>query len=192
MTLLLSGGEQGQDRGNARDKRDFVSLDIAQRPLGVEGAHNDQTRARVERRGGTARVDAAAVEPRGHVHGDVGRVDREVHDHVVRREHLVDVVERYALGSTRGAGGLQPQHLVVDVRFKINRRIFGGSVLHIVLIEDVSLGKREVLDGAVDRNDEFGLVRGELERPDGGLGDFRVVEVNLGLVVADDLRGLTG
>ena len=64
-----------------------------------------------------------------------------MHDNVVSRQHLVDVVERHALGSARGARGLQTHYLVVDVGSKVNRRIGFGRALDIVLVEYMSLGK---------------------------------------------------
>ena len=57
-----------------------------------EIAQDDHLAARVQRRARAARVDAAAVEPRGHVHRAVEGPEREVHHHVVRGEHLVDTL----------------------------------------------------------------------------------------------------
>ena len=190
--LLLLCREQGQYGRNACDEGDFVVLDIAQGDLGVKGAHDNDSRARVKRRGGAARVQTAAVKPRSHVHRDIRGVERKVHDNVVSREHLVDVVERHALGSACGTRGLQANDLVVDVRSKVYGRVDLGAALNVVLIENVSLGDCKFFFGIIYRDNDLGLVFAQLESPDCSIDDLSVVEVYPGLVVADDLGCFAG
>ena len=84
--------------------------------LGAKSRRIDDLAARVQRRARAARMDAAAVEPRGHIHRAVGRTQREMHHHIVRGQHLVDIVDRHALGPVGRARGVQAGGFVVDMR----------------------------------------------------------------------------
>ena len=114
-----------------------------------------------------------------------------MHDNVVRREHLVDIVERHALGSARGAGGLQTHHFVVNMRLEINGRVGGVGVFDIALIQHMSLGQVKFFACCVDGDNHLGLVFAERQRLERGFNNFGVVEIDLCLVVGHDLGGFT-
>ena len=96
--LFLTGRKQSQHRGNAGQKGYFVLFNVVDANLWIKGSHNHQRAAHIKSWGGAAGMKSAAVEPRGHIHGHVGGVERKMHYNVVSREHLVDIVERNSLG----------------------------------------------------------------------------------------------
>ena len=132
---LLRAGEHGDDGRYTDEERDFVLLCIFQAALRCKIAQNNNFATRIEGRARAAGVDAAAVEPRGHVHRAVGRTEREVHHNVMRGKHLVDIVERHALRTVGCAGSVQTGGLVVDMRVEVDRRVvlrLIGNVIRIV------------------------------------------------------------
>ena len=130
---LLGAGEHGQNGRHADEEGDLIALGVFQAGARVEIAQNDHLTADIERRARAARVDAAAVEPRGHIHGAVGRGERKVHNHIVCRQHLIDVIDRHALGAVGCARGVKTGGFVVDMRVKIDRRVGLGLTVHIVI-----------------------------------------------------------
>ena len=130
---LLGAGEHGQDGRHADEEGDPIALGVFQTGARVEIAQDDHLTADVERRARAARVDAAAVEPRGHVHGAVGRGERKVHNDIVCRQHLIDVIDRHALGAVGCARGVKTGGFVVDMRVKIDGRVGLGLTVHIAI-----------------------------------------------------------
>lgn len=121
----------------------MVLLGVLEAEFRVEHPQDDHLTAGVQGGIGTAGVDAAPVEPGSHVHRSVGAVEGKVHHHVVGGEHLIDVIQRHAAGPARGAGRVQPEHLLIDVAFRGNR-LAVGLTLNIVLVALAAYGDAEL------------------------------------------------
>lgn len=109
---LLRVGQALQIRRGADQVGQPVLLDGVEHGSSVELGHDDDLAAHVEHRVRAGAVVAAPVEPRRHVERAVVRVHREVHDDVVRGEHLVEARERNGLRHAGGARGEQAARLV--------------------------------------------------------------------------------
>ena len=186
---LLRAREHRNDGRHADQEGNLVLLRVFQGTLGREVAQDDHFAACVQRRAGAARVDAAAVEPRGHVHGAVQGPEREVHHHVMRGEHLVNIVDRHALGAVGGTRGIQPGGFIVDMRVEVDRGIGFGLHGNIVLIPCMS---RRSFGAAlvIDHDDGLRLVFAQMERAAGQFAELGVVDKRLGAAVVDHERDL--
>ena len=87
--------------------------------------------------------------PRRHIHCNVSRVEREMHNYIVCRKHFVYIVERNTLWCACCARSLQTNNLIIYMRLKIYRRIFFGGIFYIVLKKNMSLRKFDFFTGVV-------------------------------------------
>ena len=136
-------------------------------------------------------MNTAAVEPRGHVHRAVDRAERKVHHDIVCGQHLVDVVDRNALGAVGRAGGIQTGRFIVDVGREIDRGIGLRLLENIVLVAPASGGEDGILVCA-DNQLNGRPVLTHLERPARKLAEFCVVYEHLRRAVVDDERNFAG
>ena len=181
----LHGGWGAHGEGHA------VLVDGLETQLGLEYPGDDGGCAHIEGGAGAAHMDAAPVEPGGHVEQHVVGVHGVVHDNVVGAQHLVDVVYRYALGQGGGAGGAQAQHLVIDVGAHLHLRVGDELIADIVLIGNMALGQGGALQ--IVRHDYAGgLEFGQLHGLGGHGGDVGGIDEHLRAVVVDEQGGLTG
>ena len=179
---LLRAGEHGQDGRHADEESDLIALGIFEAGARVEIAQDDHLAAHVERRAGAARVDAAAVEPGRHVHGAVGRRQREVHDDVMGGQHLVDVVDGDALGAVGRARSVQAGGLVVDMGLEVD----GGIGLRLAVNIGVKRDGRAVRLVGPGHDDAGGLVRRQFQGTARELAELGVIDKGLGTAVLDD------
>ena len=184
---LLRAGEHGDDGRHADQEGNFVFLRVFQTGARSKIAQNDNFAAGVQRGAGAAGVDAAAVEPRGHVHRAVGRAEGEVHHDVVRGKHLVYVVDRNALGAVGRARGVQTGGFIVDMRLEIDRRVGLRLPENIVLIALPAGREGRALLRADDQLDRRAVLT-QLERLARKLAELRIVDEHAGRAVVDDER----
>ena len=130
-------------------------------------------------------MQAAPVEPRGQVHGDVRGRQGEVHHDVVGGKHFVEAVAGHALGQVGGAGGEEARRLVVDARHAGELGIGAGHALD-ELAEGLLVQRRRGLVLGVADDDDFGPVGGQLQRIAHNLGELGVVDQHLGPQVVDE------
>ena len=116
MRLFLHAAEQGEHRGHTHQEGYPVVLGVLQRQPGIELAQDHHLTACIERRAGAAGMQASPVEPGRHVHRTVGRRQREMHYHVVRRQHFVYGIQRHTLGAAGGSRSVQACTFVIDVQ----------------------------------------------------------------------------
>ena len=180
---LLRAGEHGNDGRYTDQERNVVLRGIFQAALRCKIAQNDNFTARIEGRARAAGVDAAAVEPRGHVHRAVGRTEREVHHNVMRGKHLVDIVDRHALRTVGCAGSVQTGGLVVDVRVEVDRRVVLRLIGNVIRIAHLT-GRYGIIRADNDLDSRLALA--QVERTAGQLAELGVVDESFGRAVIND------
>ena len=173
--------------GTPNQERDFVLFRVFQAALGRKVAQNHDFAARIQRGAGAARVDAAAVEPRGHVHRAVGRTEREVHHYIMCGQHFVDIVDRHTLGAVGRTRSIKSRGLIIDVRCKVDRRIGFGLTGNIIRIAGMARGGGCIALVA-DHHDASRLVFAHLKCAAGKFTEFRIIDKGLGTAVVDHKR----
>ena len=78
------------------------------------------------------------------------------------------------------------------MRLEIYRRILLAHILNIVLVFNMTLRRVFVFVKIIRHNNNFGLMLRNLQSLYGGVCNSAVVYIDLGLVMVDDLGGLTG
>ena len=184
---LLRAREHRNNGRHTDQERNRVFFCIFQTGARRKITQDNDLAAGVQRRAGAAGVNTAAVEPRGHVHRAVDRAEREVHHDIVCGQHLVDVVDRHALGAVGRAGGIQTGRFIVDVGREIDRGIGRRTLANIILIAPASGGENSIFICA-DNQLNGRPVLTHLERPARKLAEFCVVYKHLRRAVVDDER----
>ena len=78
------------------------------------------------------------------------------------------------------------------MRLKINRRIVFVRAVYKAIIENVSLWRTKFFIRIISGDHKFRLVGAKLKSLDCGFNDLGVIDIHLGLVVADDLGSFSG
>ena len=105
----------------------------------------------------------------------------------MRGKHLVDIVDRHALGTVRGARGVQAGGFVINVRVKVDRRVALGLLENIVLVAYLT-GGNGILRADNDLDGRLALA--QVERTAGQLAELGIVYERLGPAVIDNERDL--
>ncbi len=145
----------------------------------------------VQRRRRPAGMQAAAMEPGAHVHRPVHRREGKMHGHVVRRQHVVDTVQRHALRPAGRAGRVQARRLVVNMMGTLDRRVRLRAVPNVFGKRNMAF-RRGSVALQVGHDDAARLVLRHRERPLRHLPDFRVVDVDRRPAVVEDERRFPG
>ena len=135
-------------------------------------------------------MNAAAVEPGGHIHRAVGRRQRKVHDDIMGRKDFVDVVDRHTLGTVGGTRSVQPCGFIVNMRMEIDRRIFIRLPDHIITICNRAF-RRRLLIFIIYEDDARRFVFGKLQSLVGQIAKIRIIDKGFGTAVIDDQSDFT-
>ena len=108
-----------------------------------------------------------------------------MHDDVVGREDLVDVIDRNGLGQIGRARGEEARGLVVDARFILTHGIFRRAVLHEVPVGHNAFGGVHLVV-EISHDDDLGPVVDTPERLGDDFLEFRVVDEGLRFRLVDE------
>ena len=111
------------DGRNTDQECDLIFFHIFQSKKTLECFHNDDRGAGIEGWARASGVDAAAVEPRSRIDGDVVRIHREVHQDIMCAHYLVGMEYRNPFWLSGRAGSIKTHCFIIHIRNIVCNRL---------------------------------------------------------------------